>query len=76
MPKPSTAEPKNFEAAMAELDTLVEKMDAGQLALEDSLAAYQRGAELIKYCERILADAQQKIQVLDSASDTLKDFEA
>jgi exodeoxyribonuclease VII small subunit len=76
MPKTSATEPKSFEAAMAELDTLVEKMDAGQLALEDSLSAYQRGAELIEYCERILADAQQRIQVLDSASDTLKDFEA
>jgi exodeoxyribonuclease VII small subunit len=65
-------EPKNFETAMAELDLLVEKMETGDLALEESLAAYQRGAELLKYCEKVLADAQQRIQILDG--DVLKDF--
>ncbi len=70
--------PKNFEAAMAELDLLVEKMESGQLPLEESLSAYQRGAELIKYCENVLSDAQQRIQVLDggsgSTTSALKDF--
>ena len=65
-------EPKNFEAAMAELDLLVEKMENGELPLEESLTAYQRGAVLLKYCERVLADAQQRIQVLDG--DALKEF--
>jgi exodeoxyribonuclease VII small subunit len=59
------APPKNFEAAMAELDKLVEKMDSGELPLEESLSAYQRGAELIKYCEGVLAAAEQRIQVLE-----------
>ncbi len=67
-------EPKNFEAAMAELDALVEKMEVGDLALEESLAAYQRGAELLKYCERVLADAQQRVQVLEG--DGLKELKA
>ena len=62
---PATNAPKNFEAAMAELDKLVEKMDSGKLPLEESLTAYQRGIELVKYCEGVLADAQQRIQVLD-----------
>jgi exodeoxyribonuclease VII small subunit len=65
------AQPKNFEAAMTELDLLVEKMEAGSLPLEESLVAYQRGAELIRYCEKVLADAQQRIQVLDGGE--LKD---
>ncbi len=68
----ATSAPKNFEAAMAELDKLVEKMDSGKLPLEESLTAYQRGTELIKYCEGVLADAQQRIQVLDGGE--LKDF--
>lgn len=72
MAKTTVAEPKNFEAAMAELDALVEKMENGELALEESLSAYQRGTELLKYCERVLADAQQRIQVLEG--DTLKDL--
>jgi exodeoxyribonuclease VII small subunit len=64
MPKISDKEPKNFEAAVAELDQLVEKMEAGQLPLEESIASYQRGTELLRYCERVLADAEARIQVL------------
>jgi exodeoxyribonuclease VII small subunit len=75
MPKQAAAEPKNFEAAMAELDQLVDKMEAGQLPLEESLAAYQRGATLIKYCEKVLADAQHRVRVLDNETNTLKDLE-
>ncbi|MEI6738116.1 MAG: exodeoxyribonuclease VII small subunit, partial [Pseudomonadota bacterium] len=62
---------------MAELDVLVEKMEAGQLPLEESLAAYQRGTELLKYCEKILGDAEQRIQILTSAAgepQKLEDF--
>jgi exodeoxyribonuclease VII small subunit len=76
MAKVSAVAPKNFEAAMAELDLLVEKMESGQLPLEESLSAYQRGAELIKYCEKVLSDAQQRIQVLDGGTGgNLKDFQ-
>ena len=64
--------PKNFEAAMAELDQLVEKMESGQLPLEESLSAYQRGTELLKFCEGVLKDAEQKIKVLDGGE--LKDL--
>ena len=64
---------------MAELDVLVEKMEAGQLPLEESLAAYQRGTELLRYCEKVLADAEQRIQVLTSSTDgapaALRDFD-
>ena len=58
---------------MAELEALVEKMENGQLPLEASLDAYQRGTELLKYCETVLKDAEQKIKVLDNG--TLKDYE-
>ena len=64
--------PKNFEAAMAELDQLVEKMESGALPLEESITAYQRGSELLKFCEAVLKDAEQKIKVLDSGE--LKDL--
>jgi exodeoxyribonuclease VII small subunit len=65
--------PESFEAAMAELDRLVEKMENGQLPLAESLSAYQRGTELLKYCESVLKDAEQKIKVLDDGA--LKDYE-
>ncbi len=66
-------EPDSFEAAMAELDTLVERMENGQLPLEESISAYQRGTELLRYCEKVLNNAQQRIQVLENGE--LKDFQ-
>jgi len=54
-----------FEKALEELEALVARMEDGKLPLEESLAAYQRGAELIKYCESKLADAQARIAILD-----------
>jgi len=78
MPKLDEKTPKNFESAMAELDQLVEKMEAGQLPLEESIAAYQRGAMLLKFCEARLADAEARIQVLAPAANgdpaKLEDF--
>ena len=74
MPKTLPSTPVNFEAALAELDLLVEKMDSGQLPLEESLTAYQRGTDLLKFCESVLKDAEQKIKVLDGGE--LKDFKA
>jgi exodeoxyribonuclease VII small subunit len=74
MPKTPPPTPKNFETALAELDLLVEKMESGALPLEESLVAYQRGTELLKFCEGVLKDAEQKIKVLDGGE--LKDFTA
>ncbi len=47
-------------------------MEGGQLSLEASLAAYRRGAELLKVCRSVLDDAQQQIRVLEG--ETLRDF--
>lgn len=71
-----TAEPKapqSFEAALSELEQLVQSMEGGQLSLEASLTAYKRGAELLKYCQGALTDAQQQIKVLEDG--VLKDWE-
>jgi exodeoxyribonuclease VII small subunit len=66
MPKLSEATPKTFETALAELETIVASMEAGQLPLAESLAAYKRGAELLQYCQGALQDAQQQVQVLEN----------
>jgi exodeoxyribonuclease VII small subunit len=63
-----------FEASMAELEQIVADMEAGKLSLEDSLAAYQRGAELLAFCRTRLEDAQQQVRVLEEG--VLKDFAA
>ena len=62
----------SFEKALEELETLVARMEDGKLPLEESLAAYQRGAELVKFCESKLVDAQARIAILEG--DTLRDF--
>lgn len=61
-----------FEAALAELEQIVQRMESGRLPLEESLAAYGRGSELLKHCRRRLDDAEKQIQILDN--DILRDF--
>jgi exodeoxyribonuclease VII small subunit len=65
---------EGFESAMAELEQIVADMEAGKLSLEDSLAAYKRGAELLSFCRSRLEDAQQQVRVLEDG--VLKDFSA
>lgn len=50
---------------MDELDQLVRRMEAGELSLDDSIAAYRRGAELARYCQNRLAHAEQEIKQLE-----------
>ena len=63
---------QGFESAMVELEKIVADMEAGKLSLEDSLAAYKRGAELLSFCRSKLEDAQQQVRVLEDG--VLKDF--
>ena len=65
MSKPEKS-PENFESALAELEAIVAKMEAGHLTLEDSLSAYKRGAALLQFCQAALRDAEQQIAVLES----------
>ena len=54
-----------FEQALAELESIVARMEGGSLSLEDSLAEYRRGAALVARCRRTLADVQQQVRVLE-----------
>ena len=65
-------DPATFESALAELERIVASMEAGQMPLEQSLAAYKRGAELLKFCQSALQDAQQQVKVLED--NVLKSF--
>lgn len=69
---PAGTEGLSFEKALEELEALVHRMEDGRLPLEESLAAYQRGAELIKFCEGKLSAAQARIAILDG--ENLQDF--
>jgi exodeoxyribonuclease VII small subunit len=71
MPKKMNA-PATFEEAMAELAQLVSQMEAGQLPLEASVAAYARGSELVKFCAGQLDKVEAQVKVLEG--DMLKPF--
>jgi exodeoxyribonuclease VII small subunit len=71
-PMSKPAKTPTFETALAELEEIVSDMEAGQLPLEKSLAAYQRGAELLKFCQSALQDAQQQVKILEDG--VLKNF--
>ena len=66
--------PQSLEAALEELEKIVSSMEDGRLPLERSLASYKRGAELLKYCQSALQDAQQQVKVLEDG--ILKDFKS
>ena len=69
-----SAVPASFEAALAELETIVATMEGGQLPLAESLAAYKRGAELLQFCQAALKDAEQQVQIFEKG--VLKAFVA
>ena len=65
---------QTFESALAELEKIVASMEAGQMPLEQSLAAYKRGAELLKFCQAALQDAQQQVKILED--NVLQEFKS
>lgn len=72
VPAKTSPAPESFEAASAELESIVTAMEAGQMSLEDSLSAYKRGVELLQYCQATLKNSQQQIKILEA--DMLKNF--
>lgn len=56
---------KDFEAAIAELETVVKKLEEGDLSLEASLALYERGVQLSRFCHARLEEAERRIEILN-----------
>jgi exodeoxyribonuclease VII small subunit len=63
---------KDFESAIAELEKIVKQLEEGDLALEKSLALFERGVELSRYCHEQLGAAQRRIELLTDRGE-LKD---
>ncbi len=59
----------NFEEAIQELEEIAEKLEKGQISLEDSILAYERGVELKKICTSRLQEAESRIEILSKAPD-------
>jgi exodeoxyribonuclease VII small subunit len=76
-----TRKPKlpDLETSLAEINTLIEKMEKGELTLEQSLDCFERGITLIKNSQKILQEAEQKVQILLNnqtlQADELQDYE-
>lgn len=62
-----TKEPKklpNLEESLTEISQLIDKMEHSELSLEQSLNNFERGITLVKHCQKILVEAEQKVQIL------------
>jgi exodeoxyribonuclease VII small subunit len=68
----------DFEHALADLQTLVERLENGELSLEDSLSAFEQGIRLTRECQDALTQAEQKVQMLLERDGELQqvDFDA
>jgi exodeoxyribonuclease VII small subunit len=80
MPTPTTekeAKP-DFETAMRDLEDLVARLEQGDLPLEESLAAFERGVMLTRTCQTALKEAEQKVEILlkKSGEPALENFAA
>ncbi|MGA7538112.1 MAG: exodeoxyribonuclease VII small subunit [Steroidobacteraceae bacterium] len=60
---PETKIPE-FEQALAELETLVERLERGDLPLDEALKTFERGIELTRHCQGALKAAQQRVEIL------------
>ncbi len=60
---------KDFESAIAELETIVKTLEAGDLALEKSLALFERGVQLSRFCHAQLEEAERRIEILTDRGD-------
>lgn len=62
----------DFEAALQELQSIVEKMESGEQTLEETLASFQRGVELTRSCQKGLKEAEQRVEKLVRENGELK----
>ena len=65
----------DFEKALGELESLVEAMEQGELSLEESLKAFEKGIKLTRECQDALASAEQKVQMLLADSNEAVPFD-
>jgi exodeoxyribonuclease VII small subunit len=63
-PKIDEASPKDFEDALSRLESIVKDLEKGELSLESSLARYEQGIRLAKFCNEKLEEAEKRIEML------------
>jgi exodeoxyribonuclease VII small subunit len=68
MIREENTQPQSFEDALTELESLVDTLEQGDLTLEQSLTAFERGIKLTRHCQRVLEAAEQKVRILTGGS--------
>jgi exodeoxyribonuclease VII small subunit len=67
----SATAPPAFEAALAQLESLVTRLESGDLPLDEALRTFEQGVRLTRECQAALASAQQKVQLLLQRGETV-----
>ncbi|MEL7535673.1 MAG: exodeoxyribonuclease VII small subunit [Pseudomonadota bacterium] len=73
-----TAAEPTLDETLAELEALVEKMESGDLSLDEAMREFERGIELTRRCQKALSDAEQKVDILlkkTAASETVETYD-
>jgi exodeoxyribonuclease VII small subunit len=73
-----TSKLPDLEQSLTEINQVIEKMEQGELTLDQSLGQFERGITLVKHCQKILEDAEQKVQILiqNNKQDTLAAYDS
>jgi len=76
--KPRAADSPDFEKSLAELEQIVERMEQGELSLDESLKQFERGVALTRSCQTALQQAEQKVEILlrKNGADQVSEFES
>lgn len=64
--EPQTSNAPTYEAAVEELESIIDQIESGEIGLEQSIRRYERGAALLKHCREVLNQAEQRVTTLDA----------
>lgn len=70
----TATENNDFEQSLSQLESLVDRLESGQLGLDESLKLYEQGMGLAQHCQGMLEQAQQKVDVLKSQHQAPENF--
>jgi exodeoxyribonuclease VII small subunit len=70
------ATPPDFEGSLAELEAIVDKLEQGELSLDESLQQFERGVQLTRVCQSALKQAEHKVEILLRKSGQADDYES
>jgi exodeoxyribonuclease VII small subunit len=76
MPRKTTKKQPDFETSLAELESLVETLEQGDISLEESLKLFERGVTLTRSCQKSLKEAEQKVQILLDKTGEPEEFDS